>query len=103
MTQEFVIDQVGWHTQADNIETREHVLRRFAILARFLDDHGLTRSPVATRAIDDAFAIRSTDLTEDGLQLMRAAYDAWLRGIDRGRSPEDVRSLEKALRKLRKG
>ena len=101
MSEDFVIDQVSWHTQTENTESGEHVRSRFTALAKFLDANGLSKRPLAEK-IDDSFAIRSSDLTGEGLQLMRKSYDAWLGAIDRGKQPDDVRLLEKALSKLRR-
>lgn len=101
MTDDFIIDQVSWHTQAENTESREHVHHRFRTIAKFLDSNGLTRRPIS-KPVDDSFAIRSTDLTDEGLQVMRKSYDSWLRAQDRGQSPDDLRLIEKALAKLRK-
>jgi hypothetical protein len=42
-----------------------------------------------------------SDLTDEGYALMAAAYDKWLRGIDRGKAISDVSLLEKTLKKIK--
>jgi len=101
MTDDFVIDQVSWHTQIENTETADHVRARFFALARFLDENGLTRSSLP-QEIDDTFAVRSSDLTEIGLRVMKKGYDTWLRALDAGASVDDVRILQKALARISK-
>lgn len=52
-------------------------------------------------SITDSFEIRSDELTEEGLEFMRTAYQKWLRMLDRGGDPSDTRILEKELAKQR--
>ena len=99
----FTVDKVGWHTQTEgNPETRERIIRRFWAVVQFLrDEHLLVENPPeGPHQIDDEFSIRSSDLTPQGLALMKIAYDRWLKRIDHGGDPEDVGVLERALRKL---
>jgi hypothetical protein len=104
MAQAFVIDQVSWHTGTPgNTESRDQILRRFSIIANFLQDNGLS-SRVLSRTesdIDDSFNISSDDLTEEGLAVMKAAYDKWLQKVDNGMPPEDVSLLTRALHRVR--
>lgn len=102
--EQFEIDCVGWHTQTKgNPESREKIEKRFRVFATYLQDHGLTarRIPGAREALGDDFAIHSKDLTAEGMAFVRAVYDKWLKKIDNGMSPDDVRMLDKALAKLR--
>lgn len=101
MTSAFVIDQVSWHTATPgNPETREQVIRRFETLLGFLERNQLFLGRPAP--VDDDFSIASSDLTDDGLAVMKAAYDKWLRRIDRGGDPQNVDLLERALQGLKK-
>lgn len=99
--EDFVIDKVSWYK---GTELKQDVQLRFRTIATFLQDHGLTKKPLLKNAsdIEEDFCIRSADLTEDGLQFMRQVYDKWVRSIDRGKSPQDVKMLERALAQLRK-
>lgn len=99
----FIIDQVSWHTKVQgNPESRDHIVTRFWVVADFLQRNGLTaRVVVSQRAdIDDDFAIRSDDLTEKGLSLMKKVYDKWLTKVDEGLPLTDMSMFEKALLKL---
>jgi hypothetical protein len=97
---DFVIDQVSWHTGTlGNPESRVQILARFGALRRFLVENGLLARELAE--VDDRFSVKASDLSEEGFALMKAAYDGWLRRIDRGADPDDTGTLDKALRKLR--
>ena len=100
MAAAFIIDQVSWHTGTpDNPEPRDHIIRRFFIIANFLQDNGLALRNLCRSEsdIDDNFSISSKDLTEEGLFVMKAAYDKWLQKVDNGMPPENVRLLTQAL------
>jgi len=103
---DYVIDQVSWHTQTvGNPETIEHIERRFRSLAEFLKSNDLLSEnaclPEITSPISPTYCIRSSHLTHFGLAVMKAGYDKWLRAIDRGKSPEDIKLLVTALQKTR--
>jgi hypothetical protein len=100
----YTISKVGWHTQTlGNTETTEQIHRRFHTLASFLQDNGLTvRTLLAPNdVITDESAIRSSDLTDEGLFLLKKCYDRWLKKIDKGMPPDDVTLLQRELLKLR--
>jgi len=96
----FPIDAVSWHTQVQgNPESREHILERFRAVAAFLGANGLLVRDLPE--VGDGFLLHSDDLTDEGLVLMKAAYDKWLQRVSRGAAPSDVAPLQKALSKLR--
>ncbi|MDG2532201.1 hypothetical protein P6144_00940 [Sphingomonas sp. HITSZ_GF] len=100
----YMIDQVYWHTETpNNSETREQIVRRFFIVANYLESQGLTVRNLRCREEDitDIFGIKSDDLTEEGLLLMKAVYDRWLTKIDSGMPPEDMTMFETALTRAR--
>jgi hypothetical protein len=103
--QEFTIDQVSWHTKGkDNPESPEMVRRRFRILADFLQDNGLTVRVLLAAGGEpkDDLAIRSTDLTDEGLAVVRKAYDKWLKKIvNKRKDLSDGSVLSKALNDIR--
>jgi hypothetical protein len=104
MNKSFVICQVSWLTQTPGMEgERDSIVRDFYFLTKFLQDNGLVRRPLmhTINDITDEFAISSGDLTDDGLAVMKAAYEKWVEKIDNGMPPEDVTLLEKALKKVR--
>lgn len=100
MSKEYTIDCVSWHTnQKGNLETREETIERFRVLADFLESQGLTNGPLmrAGETVDDNFAIRTSNLTPLGREVMKQGYNRWLSHIDRGGDPKETRILEKAL------
>lgn len=100
----FTISKVGWHTSTiGNTEPREKTIRRTFVFANFLQQNGLTvrRLVESEGEIDDDFTIRSDDLTEEGMTVVKLAYDKWLRKVDRGMDPSNIAVLERALKKVR--
>ena len=104
MQKPFTIDQVSWHTATSgNPESREHIIRRFYVIAQFLQERGLTVRPLLRdeKDISDDFAISSSDMTDEGLALMKASYDRWLQKVDEGMDIDDLSLFEKAIKKIR--
>jgi hypothetical protein len=106
MTKSFIIDQVSWHTSTlGNTETREQIIRRFYSVTKYLQDNHLTARTILVNPGDvtEEFALRSEDLTEEGLALMKAAYDKWLSKVDQTMDPDDLTIMERALKRIREG
>ncbi len=98
MNKHFVISQVSWLTQTGGNENRrDSIIRHFYFVSKFLQDNAFERQ----EDIGDDFAIRSDDLTDDGLAVMKAAYDKWMQKVDNGMNPENVSLLERALKRIR--
>jgi hypothetical protein len=100
---DFVIDQVSWHRESGS-EPPEKTLVRFKAVIRFLQARGLAKTTLLKEGDEPAegFCIRASELTDEGLALMKAAYDPWLREVDQGKAaPDDVSLLEKRLARLR--
>lgn len=98
---DFTIAKVAWIIERPgNTVPIERVIKTFFSVAKFLQDNGLSRGVLASRPEDigPEFTIESSDLTERGLQVMRAAFDKWLRRVDKGMDPDDISMLKKALR-----
>jgi hypothetical protein len=69
-------------------------------LAQFLEAHGLTTRKLLKedRLIGDRdFVLRSSDLTEQGIAVIRAGFGAWEK---KGCPATDLRPLEKGLKKV---
>ena len=69
-------------------------------LARFLESHGLTTRKLLERGALIAgkdFALRSPDLTQKGIAVIRAGFGSWEK---KGYPATDLRPLEKAYKKL---
>lgn len=102
MEKDFVISKVGWHTKKiGSTETIEQIHLRFRSLIDFLQNNGLTTKVILEKnaPITDELAIKVSDLTENGFQLIKKCHDKWLRGIDKGKNPTDMRVFEKELTK----
>jgi hypothetical protein len=100
MTKDFTIDQVSWHTQlVGRIGTDEQIHSIFRSLVFFLQENGLTTRVLLEKneLITDDFAIKVSDLTDNGFELMRKCHDKWLRGIDKGKDPANLKVFEKGL------
>lgn len=100
----FTLCRVSWLTQRPGGDyPLEWVVRQFWAVSDFLQRHNLTVRPLANSISDitNDFEIRSDDLTEEGLLLMRTGYRKWLRALDRGGDPSDTTILQKELAKQR--
>lgn len=103
----FTITSFAWRKEiADRLasagedhDSEESILAKLAALAKFLETHGLVvhRLTNGQNGVSKDFVLKSDDLTEKGLKLIRKAYDSWQR---RAKAPNDVRVLEKALAAL---
>jgi hypothetical protein len=102
---DFTIDRVSWHTQVSgNPETREQVIERFRVIAAFLQNANLTVRPLLRHNsdINEDFAIRRSDLTEEGFKVLQGAYDQWLRKIvNKRKNVNDLSLLETELARIR--
>ncbi|MCC9609409.1 hypothetical protein LOC68_05355 [Blastopirellula sp. JC732] len=78
--------------------------RWFVAFVNFLQDNGLTARKLLKKGQtpDESFEIWESDLTEEGVAVVDKAFDRWLGALDRGKAPDDVSILEKALAKIRK-
>jgi hypothetical protein len=101
----FTIGKVGWVVKRlAPHETRCRAVDSFWHLHEFLRTNGLLVRPLATtrdEVDNDEFAIRSNDVTAEGMAVIREGYDRWCKALDRGTPPSKVTILEKALAKVR--
>lgn len=101
---DFVIDQVGWGF-VGSLESTADQKSRFRALVVFLQNNGLTCRTLLGEGeqVPDDFALRKSDLTPEGLRLIRLAYQKWLAAMDRRQcsDPQNVRILDRALARLR--
>jgi hypothetical protein len=103
-TKDFLITEVkGLFAASKNLEYRSRVVRSFRAFINFLQANGLTTRQIlaAEEPVTESLRIMKSDLTDEGFEVVKAAYDKWRRGHDRGKEIEDVSVLEKALAKLR--
>lgn len=101
-----LIDDASVHFAASkNREYRDRVRQRFSTVIGFLQSNGLTTRVLLAEGElpTEATKIMRSDLTDDGFAVLDAAYDKWLRGVDRGKPIADVSLFEHALRHARGG
>jgi hypothetical protein len=102
----FTIDKVSWHTGVKgNPETPAKVRQRFRIIADFLQENGLVTRTLLRPGEEpgNEFEIHTSDLTDEGLEVMHKGYDEWCgRVVDRRKDLTDLRILVEALREVRK-
>ena len=104
MTTPYVIDKISWHTSVKGNEAFHDVTYAyFAAFVDFVNANGLAAIPIKfdSSSPDDNFVIKSSDLTNEGLVLVKTAYTDWQRFMDRGGDPTDTQILQRALAKLR--
>lgn len=100
---DFLIDDVSIHlATSKNKSYQQRVRARFNAFVSFLEKNLLlsAESKISLANLSDTTKIMKSDLSEKGWLLVKLAYDKWLRSIDRSQNPEDVRILEKELKKL---
>ncbi|AJW65130.1 hypothetical protein VO54_03704 [Elizabethkingia miricola] len=83
---------------------KESIIARSTALLLFLKNNNLiSKDPIDENGnLKLDFIVKESDLTLEGLELFKKAIPSWMRGTDRGRDPEDISSLLRALGKIRK-
>lgn len=102
---DYIIDDASLHYAASkSAKYRQFVTERFSVFVKFLQDNDLTTTTLldAGEMPSEDLKIMKSDLTEDGFEVVKSAYDKWLRGIDNGNPIDDTRTLEKSLAKVRR-
>lgn len=103
---DFTITKVSWHTQQEGAKRNSltEIAGYFFALIKFLQNNNLTVRHLASSVEDigEEFEIRSSDLTEEGLNVIKLGMDKWLKRFnDRPMRESDMVVLEKALQKVR--
>ena len=72
-------------------------------LLKFLEDNNLLSktSKLSTKTFSDDFELYGSDLTDEGYEWYVLAVDRWYASHDRGQSPDNIKILEKYLKKIR--
>ncbi|MGC3966233.1 MAG: hypothetical protein QM775_02315 [Pirellulales bacterium] len=103
---DYVIDRVEWHTEiADSPAVIAIVHEYFRSCITFLQENNLTKRQLLKphQKITDDLQIATSDLTDEGLELIKACYNRWLKKVGNGTSPSDTSILAGQLKKLRHG
>ena len=82
---------------------RKHAVAAFQNLILFLQNNGLTTRTILREGElpTQSTELWTSDLTEDGNELIKAAHFKWLEAMERGKQPGDVSILTKALAQIR--
>lgn len=80
-----------------------HQRKRAYNLLKFLEDNQLLSdtSKLSTETFSDDFELHGTDLTDEGFELYRTGVQKWYQSFDRGQSADNIKLLEKYLKKIR--
>jgi hypothetical protein len=108
MEKPFTITSFAWRQEIEDkmrqagcaAEDSETINASLVALAQFLERHNLTTRKLLEGGeliFGREFALRSPDLTEKGMAVLRAGYQAW---ASKGYPAADLRPLEKAYQKL---
>jgi hypothetical protein len=103
---DFIIDQVSWHTQRPrNYEFDNTIIYNyFKSIINYLETNNLTVKPLngGNEGIVEDTKIMASDLTDEGLLLLKKAFDKWTDQVVDGKIlPENYKLLDKALKKIR--
>jgi hypothetical protein len=60
----------------------------------------VSRNPSADQPVTAALRIWSTDLTDDGMAVVKTGFDKWLRSLDKGTDVKNISILNSALKKF---
>jgi len=106
MEDDFVIDQASWHTKKQrNYELDSSIIYNyFKGIINYLQENKLTTRIILydVEKVDDDTHFKKSDLTEEGLELIKKAYGKWVDAVvDKKKSPYDYKILDKALSKIR--
>lgn len=103
MNDYLITDADACLSASKNRDYKERVRLRFDTIIHYLQNNKLVNRVILQpdQTTDETVKIRSSDLTEDGLALMLACYDKWLKSHDRGRSITDMSLFDKELKKIR--
>jgi hypothetical protein len=106
MEKNFKIDRAEWHTKRiRNYKINNNAVYQYFIsFFKFLDKNSLSKRVMfdPNLQLNDDLEFSSDDLTEEGLLLVRKAYDKWANDIvEKNKSPEDIKYLVKHLSKIR--
>ena len=106
MEKDFVIDKASWHTQ--KVRTYEFdnsiIYEYFRNIFKYLEENGLTTRKILPKnnEVNDDTCLSKSDLTEEGLALVRLAYEKWIdKVVDKKIHPTDHKILDRALKTIR--
>lgn len=102
MQKDFILLQVGWFTRPGWATPEAKVHAFYRALVHYLQAHQLTVRLVLERnePLTDESKLMRSDVTDKGFLLYQRTEQKWLKGIDRGKKPDDMKIFDKELAKL---
>jgi hypothetical protein len=103
--QDFLLLRAGEKFRRGSGISIEREFSMWTALLCFLQDNKLklTTTVLTDQSELEGLELRSVDLTEAGVDVMRCGLDKWLKGLDRGKDPSDVAVFTKCLAKVQAG
>lgn len=79
------------------------VAERLKVFVDFMQENDLTTREIlsADQPVTGALRIWSTDLTDDGMAVVKTGFDKWLRSLDKGTDVKNISILNNALKKVK--
>lgn len=104
MKDSLITEAETFFAASKNRDYRNRIIMTLDVFIRYLQTHGLTTRTLLgeTDVVDVNTKLMASDLTEEGLQLVTACYNKWLKSHDRGKPITDMTIFDKELNKLRK-
>jgi hypothetical protein len=102
MQNDFTLLQIGWFTRPSVGTPEAKVHAYYRALLDFLQQHQLTVRPVLEKdeSLSDESKLMRSDLTDKGFILYGLAEQKWLKGIDRGKDPTDMKVFANELARI---
>ncbi len=103
-----VIDACRWHVEAEAPRCKqralEHFRYRYVVLLDFLRRNGLLRDLALGQDVSDwlAFELRASDLTAEGLALVRLCHGSWDPAFGQGHTQRHLVQWKRRLAELRR-
>lgn len=101
---DFVVYNLGFMLGASKrLEHKQSCREQCASLLRFICEHGLNKVPLEWDGDfpPDNLILRASQLTDEGVAVMREGLRKWTSAQDRGRPKADWAILEAALKAIR--
>jgi hypothetical protein len=102
---DFVVFNLAFMLGASKrLEHKQSCREQCASLLRFVRQHGLNEEPLDWDGEfpPDDLVLRASQLTDEGVAVIREGLRPWMAAHDRGRPKDDWALLERALAKVRK-
>jgi hypothetical protein len=109
VTKNSTIDACRWYVDAEAPQYKQraldHFRDRYTVLLDFFRAEGLLRDPAFGQTVSDwiTFELRSSDLTEEGLTLVKLCHGTWNPAFGQGHTQRHLVQWRRKLAALRGG